>query len=102
MIVLAHGVGGRSDLPAPLTVTLLGAGTAVLFSFLALHVLWLTPRLQGTRGQALPARVTALLDAPATVRRRRHSRWPSPPSSRAWPWPARRGRTATSRRGRCT
>ena len=66
MIVLAHGVGGRSDLPAPLTLTLLGAGTAVLFSFLALRVLWLTPRLQGTSGQALPARVTALLDAPAT------------------------------------
>ena len=66
MIVLAHGVGGRSDLPVPLTLTLVGAGTAVLFSALALHVLWLTPRLNGPGGWPLPARVTALLDAPAT------------------------------------
>ena len=63
--VLAHGVGGRSDLPIPLELALIGAGTAVLVSFLALVVLWPTPRLRGAGGRPLPARLQAVVDAPA-------------------------------------
>jgi hypothetical protein len=34
--VLAHGVGGRSDLPVPVWLFAYGAGMAVLLSFLML------------------------------------------------------------------
>ena len=46
-VVLAHGIGGRSDLPVPIELVLVGAGCALLVSFLALAALWKTPRLQG-------------------------------------------------------
>lgn len=53
--VLAHGVGGRGDLPiAPWLATYAGAAV-VAFSFFALASLWATPRLRGPdAGQALP------------------------------------------------
>lgn len=44
-VVLAHGIGGRSDLPLPLWMFSYGAGTALLISFVALRVLWPRPRL---------------------------------------------------------
>ena len=44
-VVLAHGIGGRSDLPLPLWLFAYGAGTALLISFVALRVLWPRPRL---------------------------------------------------------
>lgn len=45
--VLAHGVGGRSDLPvAPWLATYAGAAM-VAFTFFALATLWATPRLRG-------------------------------------------------------
>lgn len=43
----AHGIGGRADLPVPLGYFLIGAGIVLVLSFLALAVLWKTPRLQG-------------------------------------------------------
>ncbi|HEU4894969.1 MAG TPA: hypothetical protein VFT85_03945, partial [Acidimicrobiia bacterium] len=46
-MILAHGIGGRSDLPIPLTVLILGAGGVLVVTFLALGLMWKTPRLQG-------------------------------------------------------
>ncbi len=43
---LAHGIGGRSDLPVPLEYFLYGAGVVLALSFGALAVLWPQPRLQ--------------------------------------------------------
>ena len=42
----AHGIGGRLDLPVPLSYFLLGAGIVLVLSFVALAVLWPRPRLQ--------------------------------------------------------
>ncbi len=44
---LAHGIGGRSDLPVPLSYFLAGAAAVLILSFLVLAVLWPQPRLQG-------------------------------------------------------
>ena len=65
MMVLAHGVGGRTDLPVPVALALYGAGLAVVVSFLALVLLWRRPRLRGdAAGRPLPAPVQALVDGP--------------------------------------
>lgn len=45
-VVIAHGIGGRADLPVPIELVLAGAGVALLISFFALGVLWKRPRLQ--------------------------------------------------------
>ena len=42
---LAHGIGGRSDLPLELWQFLYAAGAALVVSFLALRVLWPEARL---------------------------------------------------------
>lgn len=63
-MILAHGIGGRSDLPVPLTVLIGGATAVLVISFLALGLLWPTPRLQdGPRetGRAVVAPVRGLL-----------------------------------------
>jgi hypothetical protein len=63
--VLAHGIGGRADLPVPLAFALYGAGLAVVLSFLALVLLWRSPRLAGdAAGEPLPRPVAALVDGP--------------------------------------
>jgi hypothetical protein len=55
-VVLAHGVGGRSDLPVPVWLFAYGAAFALLISFVALRILWPRPRLAGlSSGVALPA-----------------------------------------------
>ena len=65
MTVLAHGVGGRADLPVPLELALYGAGLAVVVSFFALVVLWRRPRLRGDAGgRPLPGAVQRLVDGP--------------------------------------
>ena len=62
--VLAHGVGGRTDLPVPFWLALYGAGIAVVLSFAALGALWPTPRLRDDRGRPLPRPLAAVLDSP--------------------------------------
>ncbi|HLF61165.1 MAG TPA: hypothetical protein VI980_08310 [Acidimicrobiia bacterium] len=53
----AHGIGGRLDLPVPVTYFVAAAGFVVVASFVALAVLWPEPRLQdGPRYE--PARLT--------------------------------------------
>lgn len=67
MVILAHGVGGRRDLPVPFDSVLVGGGVAVAVSFAALLVLWPEPRLRGERaGRAFPAWVTTAVDSPET------------------------------------
>lgn len=54
-LVLAHGVGGRSDLPVPVWLFAYGAAFALLISFVALGILWPRPRLaSASSGVALP------------------------------------------------
>ena len=70
MVVLAHGVGSRSDLPIPLSFALYGAAMAVLISFAALVVLWRQAKLTDGQadGIALPAGLQAVIDAGAVRR----------------------------------
>ena len=44
--VSAHGIGGRADLPVPVSFFVVSAGIAIVVSFLALAVLWPEARLQ--------------------------------------------------------
>lgn len=54
--VLAHGVGSRHDLPVSVFHAYAGAFAALLFSFLALGLLWPESRFRGDRsGHPLPA-----------------------------------------------
>jgi hypothetical protein len=67
--ILAHGLGGRSDLPVPMWLAQYGAAVALVFSFAALRTFWRTPRLEHAGagdGRPLPAPVQRLADAPAT------------------------------------
>lgn len=67
LIHLAHGIGGRSDLPVPLWLAVYGAAAAVLVSFLALVAFWKEPKLRGAQaGVPLPEPLRRLLDAPGT------------------------------------
>jgi hypothetical protein len=60
----AHGVGSRQDLPLPFDLLLIGAALALAISFVALGVLWKTPRLQPTDGRLLPPALALALDSP--------------------------------------
>ncbi|MGH8958215.1 MAG: hypothetical protein ACRDVK_06025 [Acidimicrobiia bacterium] len=44
---LGHGIGGRLDLPVPVTYFAAGAAVVLIVTFVALAALWTTPRLQG-------------------------------------------------------
>src|SRR5215210_4161599 len=63
-LVPLHGLGGRQDLPIPLSFAVAGAAVAVLASFVILGFAWRTPRFRGNRaGWALPMMVTRTVDA---------------------------------------
>jgi hypothetical protein len=62
---LAHGIGGRNDLPLPLAHMIIGAAIALVVSFAALGFLWRTPMLGRVDGQALPVVFTRIVDARA-------------------------------------
>lgn len=63
-MILAHGVGGRSDLPVPLWLALYAAALALIVSFVALGWLWTAPKLRGSAaGIALAPWVTRGVDA---------------------------------------
>ncbi len=56
-VARAHGIGGRLDLPVPLSYFIVGAGVVLVITFIALAALWPEPRLQeGPRHEA--ARLT--------------------------------------------
>ncbi len=57
-MILAHGVGGRADLPVEPWLFAYSAAFALLISFAALRLLWPRPRLAAAAGgSALPVRV---------------------------------------------
>lgn len=66
MIVLAHGIGGRSDLPVPLWLAVYAAAAAVVASFLVAVAFWPSPRLNQQPGRPLPAGLSRLADTPVT------------------------------------
>jgi hypothetical protein len=65
--ILAHGLGGRSDLPVPLWLAVYGGASAVVLSFLVLGALWLTPKLKGeSAGRPIPEGFQRVIDARPT------------------------------------
>lgn len=59
-LILAHGIGGRLDLPVPLSIFVVAAAMVLVVSFVALALLWPEPRLEDgprytTRGRVIPA-----------------------------------------------
>jgi hypothetical protein len=63
--VQAHGIGGASDLPIPLSFVVVGAACALAVSFAVLIVSWRTSRLAGaSAGRLLPPWVGVLVDSP--------------------------------------
>lgn len=63
--VLAHGLGGRTDLPLNGSAAIIGGGIAVAVSFVALAKLWSRPWLDPERGRPLPRALAALADSRA-------------------------------------
>ncbi|KFU82500.1 hypothetical protein SAMN04489729_0952 [Amycolatopsis lurida] len=62
-MILAHGLGGRSDLPVPLWLALYAGAAAVVVSFFALTVLWKEPKLRGAdAGRPLPLVLQRFVD----------------------------------------
>lgn len=67
MMVLAHGIVGRSDLPVPLWLAVYGAAAALLISFFVLVAFWTKPKLRGANaGRPVPAAVQRVADAAVT------------------------------------
>ncbi len=65
--VLAHGLGGSTDLPIPLSYALIGAAWALTFTFAVVAVAWRRPRFDPDKpGRPLSWRVTTVVDAPAS------------------------------------
>ncbi|MGA9870112.1 MAG: hypothetical protein WBQ44_03040 [Rhodococcus sp. (in: high G+C Gram-positive bacteria)] len=66
-MILAHGLGGSTDLPIPATYVLIGGAWALAISFAILIFAWKTPRLDPSRSwTTLPAGVTRVVDAAPT------------------------------------
>lgn len=66
-MVLAHGLGGSSDLPVPYAYAMVGAAWALTFTFALVAFAWRKPRFDPEKpGRPLPEVVTALVDARVT------------------------------------
>jgi hypothetical protein len=66
-VVLAHGLGGSSDLPVPYAYSVIGAAWALTFTFALVAFAWRRPRFDPLKpGHPLPAAVTALVDSRLT------------------------------------
>jgi hypothetical protein len=62
--VLAHGLGGSSDLPVPYAYSVIGAAWALTFTFALVAFAWRRPRFDPLKpGHPLPEAVTALVDS---------------------------------------
>jgi hypothetical protein len=65
--VLAHGLGGSSDLPIPYAYALIGAAWALTFTFAVVALAWRQPRFDPAKpGRPLPQWVTSVTDSPMT------------------------------------
>lgn len=63
-MILAHGLGGSSDLPVPYAYAMIGAAWALTFTFALVFFAWRRPRFDPDKpGRPLPEVVTALVDA---------------------------------------
>jgi hypothetical protein len=66
-VILAHGLGGSSDLPVPYAYSVIGAAWALTFTFALVAFAWRRPRFDPLKpGRPLPAVVTALVDSRLT------------------------------------
>jgi hypothetical protein len=66
-VYLAHGVGGREDLPIPAQYAYIGAAAALIASFAILGLAWRTSRFRGDEsGRPLPRRLAALIESRVT------------------------------------
>lgn len=63
LVLPAHGVGNRQDLPLPFTALVVGAGLALVASFAGLAFLWREPRLTSDGGRPVPPGLQRVLDA---------------------------------------
>jgi hypothetical protein len=65
--VLAHGLGGSSDLPVPYAYAMVGAAWALTFTFALVAFAWRQPRFDPLKpGHPLPGVLTRLVDARPT------------------------------------
>lgn len=65
--LLAHGLGGSTDLPIPFSYAVVGAAWTLTFTFALVALAWRTPRFDADApGRPLPAWVTRCVDARAT------------------------------------
>lgn len=65
--VLAHGLGGSSDLPVPYAFSVIGAAWALTFTFALVAFAWKRPRFDpGNPTRPLPAALTAFVDSRIT------------------------------------
>jgi hypothetical protein len=65
--VLAHGLGGATDLPIPYTYAVIGAAWALTFTFAVIAFAWRRPRFDPAKtGRPLPRWVTTVTDASLT------------------------------------
>jgi len=65
--VLAHGLGGSTDLPIPFTYALIGAAWALTFTFAVVALAWRRPRFDPHKpGLPLPRWITTVIDARGT------------------------------------
>lgn len=62
--MLAHGVGGSTDLPVPLSFALIGAAWALTATFAVVALAWKTPRFDPNKpGRDLPTWITRAVDS---------------------------------------
>ncbi|MGV0743271.1 hypothetical protein [Mycolicibacterium sp. XJ870] len=65
--ILAHGLGGSTDLPIPFTYALIGAAWTLTFTFAVVAFAWRRPRFDPAKpGRPLPGWVTTVVDSPVT------------------------------------
>ena len=66
-VLLAHGLGGSSDLPVPYAYAMVGAAWALTFTFALVAFAWRRPRFDpDAPGHPLPTVLTTLVDARVT------------------------------------
>ena len=65
--ILAHGLGGSSDLPVPYAVSVVGAAWALTFTFALVALAWRRPRFDPAKPvHPLPTALTTLVDSRVT------------------------------------
>src|ERR1700761_3492136 len=64
-VVLAHGLGGSSDLPVPYAYSVIGAAWALKFTFALVTFAWRRPKVDPDKtSRPLPTALTAMVDSP--------------------------------------